>query len=118
MVRAVRYFRVIRAARQKGFVADPKNILANKPLPRGRQNDSLLRHYLFSALFQAWMVGFNQYPKVNNKGYRATKFIIFSDYVLQRLGIGKVEDHFEGFRAYRKKLLINSGFRVVRGKVI
>jgi hypothetical protein len=85
---------------------------------RGRRDDFLLRAYVFSTLFRAWMIGFNEYPKINNKGSSPTQFGIFADFVLHRLGIGKVEDHLEQFRSYRKKLLIESGFKVVRGKVI
>jgi hypothetical protein len=84
----------------------------------GRQDDFLLRAYVFSALFRAWMIGFDVYPSINNKHKSATQFVIFADFVLHRLGIGKVEDHLEQFRSYRKKLLIESGFKVVRGKVI
>ena len=118
LVRAIRYFRVMRSSRQKSIPQSPANPLPINPLLRGRQDDSLLRDYIFSALFRAWMIGMDQYPRINNKGYPATQFVIFSDYVLQRLGVGKVEDHLEEFRSRRKKLMTDSGFKVVRGKVI
>ena len=118
LVRAMRYFRVMRKSRQKSLPLSPSNPLPTNSLLRGRQDDSLLRDYIFSALFRAWMIGMDQYPRINNKGYPATPFVIFSDYVLQRLGIGKIEDHLEEFRSRRKKLMTDSGFKVVRGKVI
>ena len=118
LVRAIRYFRVMRKSRQKSLPQSPTNPLPTNSLLRGRQDDSLLRDYIFSALFRAWMIGMDQYPRINNKGYPATQFVIFSEYVLERLGIGKIEDHFEEFRSHRKKLMTDSGFKVVRGKVI
>ena len=118
LVRAVRYYRVMRSSRQKTMQPSASNILPITPLARGRQDESLIRAHVFSALFRAWMIGFDQYPKINNKGYPATKFVIFADYLLQRIGIGKIEDHLEEYRSYRKKALTGSGFKVVRGKVI
>ena len=123
LVRTVRYYRAIRQSRQKrpSQARTPQlrsGLLPMKARLAGRQDDSLLRAYVFAALFRAWMIGFDEYPKVNNKGGSATRFVIFADFVLHRLGIGKVEDHLEEFRSYRKKLFINSGFKVVRGKVI
>ncbi|QWE27500.1 hypothetical protein [Polynucleobacter sp. AP-Ainpum-60-G11] len=118
LVRAVRYFRIMRSSRHKSSFPRPGNLLVRLPLARGRQDETLLRAYIFSALFRAWMIGFDQYPKINNKGYPATNFVNFADYVLKRIGIGKAEDHLEEFRSYRKKILIASGFKVVRGKVI
>jgi hypothetical protein len=123
LVRTVRYYRAIRQSRQKrpSQARTPQlrsGLLLMKARLRGRQDDFPLRAYVFAALFRAWMIGFDEYPKVNNKGGSATPFVIFADFVLHRLGIGKVEDHLEEFRSYRKKLFINSGFKVVRGKVI
>jgi hypothetical protein len=123
LVRTVRYYRAIRQSRQKrpSQARTPplrSALLTIKARLRGRQDDFLLRAYVFSALFRAWMIGFDEYPRVNNKGGSATQFVIFADFILHRLGIGKVEDHLEEFRSYRKKLLLNSGFKVVRGKVI
>ena len=123
LVRTVRYYRTIKNHRKirPSQSRAPKlctGLLVMKSRLRGRQDDFLLRAYVFSALFRAWMIGFNEYPKINNKGSSPTQFGIFADFVLHRLGIGKVEDHLEQFRSYRKKLLIESGFKVVRGKVI
>jgi hypothetical protein len=123
LVRAARYYRVIRNHRKKRPSQSRKSkmrqgLLVIQAKPQGRQDESLLRAYLFSALFRAWMIGFNEYPKINNKGYSATAFVTFADFVLQRLSIGKAEDHLEEFRSYRKKVLVASGFKVVRGKVI
>ena len=118
LVRAVRYVRVIRKSRKichKPLQSQDSLMKARK---RGRQDEALLRAYVFAALFRAWMIGFDEYPKINNKGSAASPFVIFAETVLQRLGIGKVEDHLEEFRSYRKKLFVASGFRVIRGKVI
>jgi len=123
LVRTVRYYRAICNQRQKrpSQSKSPKlasGVLVMTSRLRGRQDDSLLRAYVFSALFRAWMIGFGEYPKINNKGGSATQFVIFADFILHRLHIGKVENHLEEFRSYRKKLFIGSGFEVVRGKVI
>ena len=118
LVRAVRYVRVIRKSRKichKPLQSQDSLIKARK---RGRQDEALLRADVFAALFRVWMMGFDEYPKINNKGYATTPFVIFAETVLQRLGIGKIEDHLEEFRSYRKKLFVDSGFRVIRGKVI
>lgn len=87
LVRAVRYVLVIRQGR--GMLnKQPKNQGSLvKALARVRQDEALLRAYVFSALFRAWMIGVNEYPKVNNKGCAATPFVIFAEYVLQRLAI-------------------------------
>lgn len=92
LVGALRYFRVMHTRRQKHFLQSQSNIWAANSLPCGRQNDLLLRDHIFSALFRAWMIRINQHPRIKNKIYQATKFIIFSNYILQRLGIGKSED--------------------------
>ena len=123
LVRTVRYYRTIKNHRKirPSQSRAPKlrtGVLVMKSRLRGRQDDFLLRAYVFSALFRAWMIGFDEYPRINKKRKSATQFVIFADFVLHRLGIGKVEDHLEKFRSYRKKLLIESGFKIVRGKVI
>ena len=118
LVRAVRYVRVIRKSRKICYEPLQSQDPLLKARERGRQDEALLRAYVFSALFRAWMMGFDEYPKINNKGYEASPFVIFAETVLQRLGIGNIEDHLEEFRSYRKKLFVDSGFRVIRGKVI
>ena len=118
LVRAVRYVRVIRQSRKICHKPLQSQDSLMKARVRGRQDEALLRAYVFAALFRVWMMGFNEYPKINNKRSAASPFVIFAETVLQRLGIGKIEDHLEEFRSYRRKVLIASGFRVVRGKVI
>ena len=118
LVRVVRYFRVIRQSRKICHKPLRSQDLLLKARGRGREDEALLRAYVFAALFRAWMMGFGEYPKINNKGHAKTPFMFFAETVLQRLGIGKIEDHLEEFRSYRKKLFVASGFRVIRGKVI
>lgn len=83
----------------------------------GHPDEALYRNIVFSALFRAWMLGKDKYPTVNNKNYPASPFVIFAEPILVGLGIGKIEDHLEEFRSYRKRAFNESGFEVVRGKV-
>ena len=93
----------------------PELSLANKVV--GRPEESELRNALFSSLFRAWMLGKGEYPTINNKGHPASPFVIFAEPILWGLGIGKIEDHLEEFRSFRKKSFEDSGFKVKRGKV-
>lgn len=83
----------------------------------GHPEESELRNILFSALFRAWMLGKGVHPTINNKNHPASPFIVFAEPILCGLGIGKIEDHLEEFRSFRKKQFLNSGFKVIRGKV-
>ncbi len=85
---------------------------------KGRPSEELPRALLIAGLFLAWMRAFKEYPKINNKNYPLSPFVRFATAILMREGIGKIEDHLEEFRAYRKKCMIDSGFEVVRGAVI
>ncbi len=94
--------------------------LPNLPLainPRGRPSEVMFRNIVFASLFRAWMLGKDEDPIINNKGYPASPFVVFAEPILEGLGIGKVEDHLEEFRSYRKKAFEDSGFTVTRGRV-
>lgn len=86
-------------------------------LSSGHPDQEGLRNLVFSALFRAWMYCTDQYPTINNKNYPATPFVIFAEPFLLGLGIGKIEDHLEEFRAFRKKSYIEAGMKIIRGKV-
>ncbi len=113
--RAVRHFRLYR-----GFLGQtilkPEDL--ESPRGKGRPDEGMLRALLISGLFRAWMEAFQEYPKINNKNYPLSPFVRFAMKIMEREGLGKIEDHLEEFRSYRKKLMIQSGFQVVRGKVI
>lgn len=74
---------------------------------KGRKDETLIRAIVISALFQAWLLGFGNSPRINNKGYPASPFVIFAESILRLARIGKVEDHLEQYRSYRKKALKN-----------
>lgn len=114
-VRAVRQFRIYRA-RLGSRVSQPKDLPRKRS--RGRPSEELPRALLIAGLFRTWLVAFQEYPKINNKNYPLSPFVRFATAILMREGIGKIEDHLEEFRAYRKKCMIDSGFQVVRGVVI
>ena len=42
---------------------------------------------------------------INNKGYPATKFVVFAEQIFALLGIGKIEDHLEEFQSFRAQSL-------------
>ena len=114
-VRAVRQFRIYRT-RLGSTVLQPGDLTQKRG--KGRPSEALVRDLLIAGLFRAWMEAFQEYPKINNKNYPLSPFVRFAMAILMREGIGKIEDHLEEYRAYRKKCMINSGFRVVRGAVI
>lgn len=99
----------------KRFVGLPE--LPIKKFNKGRPDEVVLRSIVFSSLFRAWMLGKKSYPIINNKNYPPSPFVVFAEPILCGLGIGKAEDHLEEFRSVRKKMLENSGFKVIRGKV-
>jgi hypothetical protein len=74
-------------------------------LPKGRRDETLLRNLLIAELFRSWQLAFNQAPVINNKGYPATKFVVFAEQIFALLGIGKVEDHLEEFQSFRAQSL-------------
>ena len=94
--------------------------LSNLPLAInavGHPDEAGLRNIVFSTLFRAWMLGKGAYPTINNKNHPASSFVIFAEPILRGLGIGKIEDHLEEFRSFRKKAFIDSEFEVNRGRV-
>lgn len=89
--------------------------MANK---RGPKDLSLIRNYLFSELHRAWLIGFGKYPAINNKTYPDTPFVVFVGSILESENIFRTIGNLEEFRSYRRRLLLDSGFKVIRGKVI
>ena len=84
-------------------------------LPKGQRDETMLRNLLISELFRSWQLAFNQTPVINNKGYPATKFVVFSEQIFALLGIGKIEDNLEEFESFRAKSLTH--FHVNEGEV-
>ncbi len=74
-------------------------------MPKGQRDETILRNLLISELFRSWQLAFNQAPVINNKGYPATKFVVFVEQIFALLGIGKIEDHLEEFQSFRAKSL-------------
>ncbi|QWD78318.1 hypothetical protein [Polynucleobacter sp. MWH-Svant-W18] len=74
-------------------------------LPKGQRDETMLRNLLIAELFRSWQLAFNEIPEINNKGYPATKFVVFAEQIFYLLGIGKIEDHLEEFQSFRAKSL-------------
>jgi hypothetical protein len=74
-------------------------------LPKGQRDETMLRNLLIAELFRSWQLAFNQTPVINNKGYPATKFVVFAEQIFALLGIGKIEDHLEEFQSFRAQSL-------------
>lgn len=72
-------------------------------LPKGQRDETTLRNLLIAELFRCWQYEFNEALGINNKGYPATKFVVFVEQVFALLGIGKIEDHLEEFQSFRAK---------------
>jgi len=70
-------------------------------LPKGQRDETMLRHLLIAQLFRSWQLAFNELPSINNKGYPATRFVVFAEQIFYLLGIGKIEDHLEEFQSFR-----------------
>lgn len=74
-------------------------------LPKGQRDETMLRNLLVAELFRSWQYAFNETPVINNKGYPATKFVVFAEQIFALLGIGKIEDHLEEFQSFRAQSL-------------
>ena len=74
-------------------------------LPKGQRDETMLRNLLIAELFRSWYLAFDEVPAINNKGYPATRFIVFAEQIFYLLGIGKIEDHLEEFQSFRAKSL-------------
>ena len=84
-------------------------------LPKGQRDETMLRNLLIAELFRSWYLAFDEVPAINNKGYPATKFVVFAEQIFYLLGIGKIEDHLEEFQSFRAKSLAH--FDVNEGEV-
>jgi len=115
LVRAIRYYRVLRGRSQLASTYGAYPNVAKRS--RGRPSLKDQRNFLISELFRAWMIGFAKHPIINNKIDGPSKFVKFCEPIMRREGIGRALDHLEQFRAYRKREMQKSGFKVVRGKV-
>uniref|UniRef100_UPI00404855A8 hypothetical protein n=1 Tax=Polynucleobacter sp. TaxID=2029855 RepID=UPI00404855A8 len=87
----------------------PIKINFGTSLPNGQRDESMLRNYLIAELFRSWFLAHEEVPVINNKGYPASPFVIFSEQIFYLLGIGKIEDHLEEFESFRAKSLKTSG---------
>ena len=74
-------------------------------LPKGQRDETMLRNLLIAELFHSWELAFDEAPVINNKGYPATRFVVFAEQIFYLLGIGKNEDHLEEFQSFRAKSL-------------
>jgi hypothetical protein len=74
-------------------------------LPKGQRDETMLRNLLIAELFRSWQLAIDEAPVINNKGYPATKFVVFVEQIFGLLGIGKIEDHLEEFQSFRAKSL-------------
>ncbi len=72
----------------------------------GRPNNDLWHFYLFSALTRAWILGFGQLPRINQKRDPIeAPFVKFARVILQHLGMGnKLVDYIDEYRSYKKAL--------------
>lgn len=87
------------------------------PLKRGPKNFYEERMYLIAQIHLAWVVGFGEYPSINNKKYPDTPFVVFAESILLRQRVARIRNNLEEFRSYRIKQMKASGFNVVRGRV-
>jgi len=71
-----------------------------------RPNNDLWHFYLFSALMRAWILGFGQLPRINQKRDPIeAPFVEFARVILRHLGMGnKLVDYIDEYRSYKKAL--------------
>ncbi len=72
----------------------------------GRPRNDLWHFYLFSALMRAWILGFGQLPRINQKRDPIeAPFVTFARTILRPLGMGnKLVDYIDEYRSYKKAL--------------
>jgi hypothetical protein len=72
----------------------------------GRPCNDLWHFYLFSALMRAWILGFGQLPRINQKrDPNEAQFVTFARTILRPLGMGnKLVDYIDEYRSYKKAL--------------
>jgi hypothetical protein len=72
----------------------------------GRPRNDLWHFYLFSALMRAWILGFGQLPRINQKRDPIeAPFVTFARTILRPLGMGnKLVDYIDKYRSYKKAL--------------
>ena len=118
IVRAISHFRLHRNRSKFSRLPLPGSTRFRvEPQKRGPKDKKAERMYLLSQLHFAWLVGFNEYPKINNKDYRDRPFVVFVESILLSEGIARIHGNLEEFRSYRKQQLAASGFKLVRGQV-
>jgi len=118
LVQAVCHFRIYRNRLRKNLVPLPgKFQLRSQAQKRGPKDKKEVRMYLLPKIHYAWVRGFEAYPKINNKDYPDSPFVIFAETILLSEGVARIHTNLEEFRSYRKKQLEASGFKVVRGQV-
>ncbi len=83
----------------------PTRVGFGTDLPKGQRDETMLRNLLISELFRSWRFAYDETPVINNKGYPATKFVVFAEQIFALLGMGKIEDHLEEFQSFRAKSL-------------
>ena len=118
LVQAVYYFRIHRNRQQRNSAPLSGRFQFQKQIQkRGPKDKKDTRMYLMSQIHYAWALGFNAYPKINNKDYADSPFVIFAESILLGEGVARIHTNLEEFRSYRKKQMQASGFKVVRGQV-
>jgi hypothetical protein len=118
LVQAICYFRVHRNRQRKNLVPLPGRFQFRSHVQKcGPKDKKEVRMYLLSQIHYAWVLGFEVYPKINNKDYPDSPFVIFAESILLSEGVARIHTNLEEFRSYRKKQLEASGFKVVRSQV-
>ena len=118
LVQAVCHFRIYRNRLRKNLAPLPgKFQFRSQAQKRGPKDKKEVRMYLLSQIHYAWVRGFEVYPKIINKDYPDSPFVIFAESILLSEGVASINTNLEEFRSYRKKQMQASGFQVVRGQV-
>jgi hypothetical protein len=118
LVHAICHFRLHRNRRRNNSPPLPGRLhFRGISQKRGPKDNKAVRLFLLSRIHYAWMIGFSDYPKINNKDYPDSPFVVFAESILLSEGVARIHTNLEEFRSYRKKQMQASGFKVVRGQV-
>jgi len=72
--------------------------------PQGRPRDQEARFLVFQYLHRVWWDHFGKRPVINNRGYRASPFVLFVETVMLPWFSDKLENRLEEFRSFQKKV--------------
>ena len=105
LVRAIRVSRLYRRRLPKDvFVPELDRWIPYVKAKRGGQDQVKQRHILISAMFRAWLLGFDEKPTVSKRGNDPRPFVNFAEEIFIGEGIANTIDNIDEYRSYKNQL--------------